>query len=160
MQNNPIITLTSDFGYKDPFAGMMKGVILTINPLANVIDITHGISPHNIKEAALTIGMSHSFFLPKTVHVVAVDPGVGSSRRPILVITDHAYFIGPDKGKLKIITKEKHTELKSHYSQVPDKGLYALLNSTEYLELFTYKGNASSLFDIKVGDIVKVILIP
>ena len=52
MQNNPIITLTSDFGYKDPFVGMMKGVILSINPLAKIIDITHGISPHNIEEAA------------------------------------------------------------------------------------------------------------
>ncbi|HBR21402.1 MAG TPA: hypothetical protein DD713_02350, partial [Nitrospiraceae bacterium] len=206
-------------------------------------------------------------FPPKTVHVVVVDPGVGSNRRPILVITDHAYFIGPDngvfsliyssknetlkvihltsehyfmpykgptfhgrdifapsaawltkgiepakfgeaitdyvtlhfpsasrpeektvegeviyidcfgnaitnikaldlnmlysinpEGKLKIIAKERHTELRSHYSQVQDKGLYALVNSTEYLELFTYKGNASLAFDIKVGDIVRVIL--
>jgi S-adenosylmethionine hydrolase len=67
------------------------------------------------------------------------------------------YSINPE-GKLKITVKEKHTELRSHYSQVPDKGLYALVNSTEYLELFTYKGNASLAFDIKVGDIVRVIL--
>ena len=67
------------------------------------------------------------------------------------------YGINPE-GKLKIIAKEKHTELRSHYSQVTDEGLYALVNSTEYLELFTYKGNASSVFDIKVGDIVRVLL--
>jgi len=82
---------------------MMKGVIASINPAAKVIDITHGISPHNIKEAALTIGTSYSFFPPKTVHVVVVDPGVGSSRRPILVVTDQYYFIGPDNGVFSLI---------------------------------------------------------
>ena len=68
------------------------------------------------------------------------------------------YGINPE-GKLKIIVKERHTELRSHYSQVSDKGLYALVNSTEYLELFTYKGDASLVFDIKVGDVVRVILV-
>jgi len=98
MEPSPIITLTTDFGYRDPFVGIMKGVILNINPLANIIDITHGISPQNIMEAAFTIEMSFASFPSKTIHVVVVDPGVGSVRRPILVITDHYYFIGPDNG--------------------------------------------------------------
>lgn len=98
MEHSPIITLTTDFGYRDPFVGIMKGVILNINPLANIIDITHGISPQNIMEAAFTIEMSFASFPSKTIHVVVVDPGVGSVRRPILVITDHYYFIGPDNG--------------------------------------------------------------
>jgi hypothetical protein len=98
MEHSPIITLTTDFGYKDPFVGIMKGVILNINPLANIIDITHGISPQNIVEAAFTIETSFASFPSKTIHVVVVDPGVGSVRRPILVITDHYYFVGPDNG--------------------------------------------------------------
>ncbi len=98
MEPSPIITLITDFGYRDPFVGIMKGVILNINPLANIIDITHGISPQNITEAAFTIEMSFASFPSKTIHVVVVDPGVGSVRRPILVITDHYYFIGPDNG--------------------------------------------------------------
>jgi len=98
MEPSPIITLTTDFGYKDPFVGIMKGVILNINPFANIIDITHGISPQNIMEAAFTIETSFASFPSKTIHVVVVDPGVGSVRRPILVITYNYYFVGPDNG--------------------------------------------------------------
>lgn len=109
MQQNPIITLTTDFGYRDPFVGIMKGVILNINPLANIVDITHGLSPQNIMEAAFTIETSFASFPSKTIHVVVVDPGVGSIRRPILVITDHYYFIGPDNGVFSQIYKLSET---------------------------------------------------
>jgi hypothetical protein len=98
MEHGPIITLTSDFGYRDPFVGIMKGIILNINPFVNIIDITHGISPQNVIEAAFAIEMSFESFPSKTIHVVVVDPGVGSSRRPILVVTDYHYFVGPDNG--------------------------------------------------------------
>lgn len=265
----PIITLTTDFGYKDPFVGIMKGVVLKINPLAKIVDITHDISPHNIREAALTIGMSFSYFPPKTIHVVVVDPAVGSGRRPILVVTDHHYFIGPDNGvfsmvynsgsetmevinitaghyfiqskgstfhgrdifaptaawltkgvsitnfgdhiddyvslpiptpalptrntlegeviytdrfgnaitniksedisklerstiggKLKVVLKGKQVPLVDYYSQAEDKGLYSLINSFGYIELFIYRGNASSTFNINIGDRVEVVLSP
>lgn len=96
--DNPVITLTTDFGNKDPFVGIMKGVILNINPYTTIVDITHGISAHNIIEAAFVIENSFSFFPRRTIHVVVVDPGVGSSRRAILVATDNHYFIGPDNG--------------------------------------------------------------
>jgi S-adenosyl-L-methionine hydrolase (adenosine-forming) len=98
MEQRAIITLTSDFGYKDPFAGIMKGVILSINPLATVVDITHGIGPQNVMEAAFAIETGFKSFPHKTIHIVVVDPGVGSNRRPILVATDYHYFIGPDNG--------------------------------------------------------------
>lgn len=103
MQYVPIITLTTDFGYKDPFAGIMKGIILEANPGVNIIDITHGISKYNIREAALTIGMSYSQFPKRTIHIVVTDPGVGSERRPILVRTENHYFIGPDNGVFSMI---------------------------------------------------------
>jgi S-adenosylmethionine hydrolase len=79
MQSNPVITLTTDFGLNDPFVGVMKGAILSISPEANIIDLSHGIASHDIREAAFTVGMNYKFFPERTVHVVVVDPGVGLS---------------------------------------------------------------------------------
>lgn len=98
MAESPTITLTTDFGYKDPFSGIMKGVILTINPAVTLVDITHAIAPQNILDAAYSLEKSFTVFPAKTIHVAVVDPGVGSSRRPIIVATDHHYFVGPDNG--------------------------------------------------------------
>src|SRR4030042_3008441 len=267
MEHGTIITLTTDFGYKDPFIGIMKGVILNINPVVQIVDITHGISPQNVIEAALSIEMSFAAFPHKTIHVIVVDPGVGSSRRPILVVTDYHYLVGPDNGvfsriyslkhesltvihitaehyflpnrsttfhgrdvfapvaawlskginvinfgdpvtdyvniripvpvmtkedlmegeviyidsfgnvitniqtqkldelfksnpngKLKVVVKDKEAPTKNYYSQAEDKGLYSLMNSFGYLELFMRNGNASSNFGIAVGEKVGVIL--
>jgi len=93
-----VITLTTDFGVRDPFVGVMKGVILGINPDVKIVDITHNIAPHNILEASLVISMSYEYFPKETIHVVVVDPGVGGNRRPILVVTEDHYFVGPDNG--------------------------------------------------------------
>ncbi len=98
MEDRPFITLTTDFGNKDPFVGIMKGVIVSINPSVKIIDITHNISPQSILEAAYTLEMSYESFPHKTIHIAVVDPGVGSVRRPLLVATDYHYFIGPDNG--------------------------------------------------------------
>jgi S-adenosylmethionine hydrolase len=266
-QHNPIITLTTDFGYKDPFVGIMKGVILSINPSVNIVDIAHDISPQNIMEAAFSIEMCFASFPPKTIHVVVIDPGVGTSRRPILAVTDHHYLIGPDNGvfsriysmrhetfsvihitaehyflpgksstfhgrdvfapvaawlsrginvtnfgdhitdyvniqipvsimpskntiegtviyvdhfgnaitnihdqkikelfsnkpdgKLKVLLKSREAPFKAYYSQAEDNGLYSLINSFGYLELFMRNGNASVNFNIPVGEKVGVIV--
>jgi len=101
--NSPVITLTTDFGYEDPFAGVMKGVILTINPEARIIDLTHGIRPHDIREAAFIIGMNYKYFPDGTIHVVVVDPGVGSGRRPVIIETGKHYFVGPDNGIFSMV---------------------------------------------------------
>lgn len=98
MSHERIITLTTDFGYKDPFVGEMKGVILSINPSVNLVDITHGIEPHNIEEGAFVIGSSCKYFPPGTIHIAVVDPGVGSERRAIILEADGHYFVGPDNG--------------------------------------------------------------
>jgi len=98
MEDRPLITLTTDFGSKDPFVGIMKGVIVSINPSVKIIDITHNISPQSILEAAYALEMSYASFPHKTIHVAVVDPGVGSTRRPLLVATGYHYFIGPDNG--------------------------------------------------------------
>jgi hypothetical protein len=93
-----IITLTTDYGTNDHLVGAMKGVILGINPDVMLVDITHGVIAHDILDGALTIGQAFRYYPPKTVHVVVVDPGVGTPRRPILVAADQHYLVGPDNG--------------------------------------------------------------
>lgn len=268
MSDKPVITLTTDFGYKDSFVGVMKGVILQTNPEATIVDISHGIRSHDIREAAYTIGMSFAYFPANTIHVVVVDPGVGSERRPVILRTDHHTFIGPDNGVFSYIYSLKHetlhvthitaahyfisakgstfhardifapaaaylsrginirnfgeeisdyykiplpfpqktadnrirgdvilidrfgnaiTNIKSshiralcrstpecpvqilikdmrvtvldYYAQAADEGLYAVVNSSGYLELFVYRGNAASGHAISIGDEV-VISVP
>jgi S-adenosylmethionine hydrolase len=264
-EHRPIITLTTDFGYREPLAGIMKGVILNINPSVHIIDITHAISPQNIMEAAFSLEMIFKYFPHKTIHIAVVDPGVGSERRPVLVATDYHYFVGPDNGifsriyslsenfqvihitadhyflpersatfhgrdifspvaawlskgldiryfgdtitdyvtlpiplsamssenvlegeviyierfgnlitnisaekikafsserqgkKLKIFVKGIEAPLKIFYAEAKDKGLYALMNSFGYLELFVNSGNASRDFAINVGEKITVI---
>jgi S-adenosylmethionine hydrolase len=112
MVKKPIITLTTDFGLKDPFVGLMKGVIYGINPDVHVVDITHGISRHDISEAAEVISMSYRYFPSPSAHVVVVDPGVGGKRRPIMVISGGNYFIGPDNGVFSRIYEDKSGFLK------------------------------------------------
>ena len=79
-----IVTLTSDFGISEHYAGVMKGVILNVNPEVDIVDISHDIRPYDILEGALAIAQSYRYFPPRTIHVVVVDPGVGSARRPLL----------------------------------------------------------------------------
>lgn len=99
----PIITLTTDYGTSDNYAGVMKGVILNINPEVTVVDITHSVLAHDILDGALTIGQAHKYFPPRTIHLVVVDPGVGTARRPILVAGDQHYFVAPDNGVLSAV---------------------------------------------------------
>jgi S-adenosyl-L-methionine hydrolase (adenosine-forming) len=99
----PIVTLTTDYGTNDHLVGVMKGVILSINPEVNVVDITHSVLAHDLLDGALTIGQAYRYFPPKTVHVVVVDPGVGTARRPILVASDTHYFVAPDNGVLSSV---------------------------------------------------------
>jgi S-adenosyl-L-methionine hydrolase (adenosine-forming) len=269
VENEPVITLTTDFGYRDPFVGVMKGVILKINPRALIVDLTHGIEPQNIKEAAFSLGVSYKFFPDHTIHVVVVDPGVGSGRRPIMVSADSQYFIGPDNGVFSYVYKFSREEprvvhitagryflssesptfqgrdlfapvaawlsrgvgmsdfgdsvkdyqkfevpspdltaggdmtgevihidrfgnaitnisgddirglggrpgpytirmtfrnrevpLKEVYSQAEDRGLYSLVNSSGYLELFVNGGNAAAEYNIATGDKVEIRVAP
>jgi S-adenosyl-L-methionine hydrolase (adenosine-forming) len=98
-----VITLLSDFGLKDPYVGIMKGVILSINPDATIVDITHDIMPQDIEEAAFLIGEYHRFFPPGSIHMAVIDPTVGSRRRPIIVSKDNNVFIGPDNGLFTLV---------------------------------------------------------
>jgi S-adenosylmethionine hydrolase len=94
----PLITLLSDFGTADYFVGAVKGVILAANPQARIVDITHDIPAHDIEAAAFTLLAACSSFPAGTIHVAVVDPGVGSSRRPLLIQTRDHFLVGPDNG--------------------------------------------------------------
>ena len=104
---DPIITLTSDFGTADHLVGAMKGVILSINPAARIVDINHHVTPFDILDGALTIANACNYFPPRTIHVVIVDPGVGTQRRPLLVSGQKHYFIAPDNGVLSLILERE-----------------------------------------------------
>jgi len=101
-----VITLTTDFGTKDYFAGAIKGVILGINQDAKIVDISHEVMSHDIWGAAYLIGAVYKFLPQYAINMVVVDPGVGSQRRPIIAVTDKHYFIAPDNGVLSFIFKD------------------------------------------------------
>jgi hypothetical protein len=115
-----IIALLTDFGVQDNFVGVMKGVMLTINPGVQLIDITHEVKPQNIRRAAFLLWGSYSFFPKGTIFLVVVDPGVGSKRSPLAIKTKNYYFVGPDNGVLSLAaeadTIEKGVSLENkHY---------------------------------------------
>lgn len=97
---DPIITLTTDFGERDPYVGMMKGVILSINPVARIVDITHQVPAGSIQQGGSIIKEAYTYFPLGTVHVGVIDPGVGGKRRPIVVLAGNHFFVGPDNGLL------------------------------------------------------------
>ncbi len=94
----PLVTLLTDFGSDEHYVGVMKGVILAINPSARIVDVSHTVRPYDVRGASLILGSSAHYFPRGTIHVAVVDPGVGSSRRGVIAATEHYYFVGPDNG--------------------------------------------------------------
>ena len=113
-----LITLLTDFGDRDSFVASMKGVILNINPQARIVDLSHQVAPHQIEDAAYVLKSSYRYFPDGTVHVAVVDPGVGSTRRPLLVGTSRYFFLAPDNGLLTDIVQE---ELSIEVRQIQNK---------------------------------------
>jgi S-adenosylmethionine hydrolase len=112
MEVSGIITITTDFSSIDPYVGMMKGVILSINPGARIVDITHGISVGSIREGSTIIKESYRYFPSGTVHVGVIDPGVGGTRRPVAAVANGHFFVGPDNGLFwPIIASQPRTEV-------------------------------------------------
>jgi S-adenosylmethionine hydrolase len=108
----PIITLTTDFGTKDGYIGAVKGVIKSINPDAQLVDITHEIEPFDVMGTAFSLRNYYSYYPKGTVHLVVVDPGVGSDRQPLLIKSEDYFFVGPDNGVFTFVyDREKLTEI-------------------------------------------------
>ena len=122
------VTLLTDFGLKDSYVGVMKGVILSGNPKVTVIDISHEINPQDIGEAAFILYSAFKYFPADTIHVIVVDPGVGSTRRIIGLERDDTLFIAPDNGVLQYIFEESEPYKVYHFNQ--DKWFGSTISST------------------------------
>lgn len=124
LAQRPIITLTTDFGSNDHFVGTMKGVILEIVPDAQIVDICHSVQAFDVLDGALTISQAYAYFPTRTVHLVVVDPGVGTARRPIIASSDKYHFVAPDNGVLSLVyAKEERMHVRhvtsEHYFLQP-----------------------------------------
>lgn len=156
-----IITLTTDFGARDAFVASVKGVILKVNPQAQIVDISNDISPQDIWEAAFTLKTAYSHFPKGTVHLAVVDPGVGSGRKPIIVVTESYYFVGPDNGLFSLIYQEAerirvHHITSSHYF-LPNPGpTFHGRDIFAPVAGWLTKGIASGNFGEEITDYVKL----
>ena len=124
MPHRPVITLTTDFGTNDHFVGAMKGVIVDIVPDVQIVDISHAVQAFDVLDGALAISQAYSYFPNGTIHMVVVDPGVGTARRPILASSDGYHFVAPDNGVLSMVyAKEERIHVRhitsEHYFRQP-----------------------------------------
>lgn len=132
---NTIITLLTDFGTQDGFVGTMRGVILGINPQARIVDIAHEVAPQDIHQAAFVLRNAYPFFPSGTIHVVVVDPGVGTRRRIIGVWTNRYYFLAPDNGVLKYV-----------FHQEKDLKVVEITNRDYFLDEVSYTFHGRDIF--------------
>jgi S-adenosyl-L-methionine hydrolase (adenosine-forming) len=127
-----VITLTTDFGLSDGYVAAIKGVILSINPEVTIVDICHNIQPQDIRQAAFVLSTAYGYFPSQTNHLVVVDPGVGTNRRPIILTTPRACFVGPDNGVLSYIIRDYSSQPLPDSQRVspgPDLKAYVITKS-------------------------------
>ncbi len=160
MAHRPIVTLTTDFGISDHFVGTMKGVILDIVPDAEIVDISHAVQAFDVLDGALTIAQAYSYFPPRTVHLVVVDPGVGTARRPIIASTDQHHFVAPDNGVLSLIYgREERVHVRhvssDHYFRQPISNTFHARDIFAPVAAYLAKGVDSEKFGDEVEDFVR-----
>jgi len=129
---SPVITLTTDFGLSDAYVAAMKGVILGINPEVTLVDICHTIGPQKIAGAAFILETAYRAFPQGTIHLVVVDPGVGSQRRAVVLRTPSADFVAPDNGVLSYVIREALPEIAEREQQAelgPELEAFAITES-------------------------------
>jgi S-adenosylmethionine hydrolase len=121
-----LITLLTDFGDRDSFVASMKGVILTINPHATLVDLSHHVPPHSVEDAAYLLNSCYRYFPKGTAHVAVVDPGVGSQRRALIAKSERYFFLAPDNGLLTYILAENSEmevrEIENEDYRLPSQG--------------------------------------
>jgi S-adenosyl-L-methionine hydrolase (adenosine-forming) len=131
LAHRPIISLTTDFGLNDHFVGTVKGVILNIAPDAEIVDISHAVERFDILDGALTLFQAYSYFPADTIHLIVVDPGVGTSRRPIVATTERHHFVAPDNGVLSLLYAREnrlrvfHANAEHYYLQPVSRTFHA-----------------------------------
>jgi S-adenosylmethionine hydrolase len=155
-----IITLTTDFGLNDHFVGAMKGVILDIAPDAQIIDISHAVQPFDILDGALTLSQAYSYYPSGTVHMVIVDPGVGTARRPIILTGDRHLFVAPDNGVLSLVyAREERLSVRhitaEHYFLQPRSNTFHARDIFSPVAANLAKGVAADRFGDEITDYVR-----
>ncbi|HZQ19200.1 MAG TPA: SAM-dependent chlorinase/fluorinase [Terriglobales bacterium] len=160
MAQRPTITLITDFGLNDHFVGAMKGVILNIAPDAQIVDITHAVQPYDILDGALALAETYNYFPPRTVHLVVVDPGVGTARRPIIASSDRHNFVAPDNGVLSLMyAKEERLHVRhvssDHYFQQPISNTFHGRDIFAPVAAYLAKGVDHEKFGPEIADYVR-----
>lgn len=160
MPRQPIITLTTDFGLNDHFVGTVKGVILSIAPEATIIDISHSVQAFDILDGALAIAQAYNYFPTGTVHMVVVDPGVGSARRPIIASSDRHHFVAPDNGLLSLVYgREERMHVRDissdHYFLQPICNTFHARDIFAPVAAYLAKGVDTQKFGEEVEDFVR-----
>ncbi len=160
MPRQPIVTLTTDFGLNDHFVGTIKGVILDIVPEAKIVDICHAVQAFDILDGALTIAQAYNYFPVGTVHVVVVDPGVGTARRPIIASTERHHFVAPDNGVLSLMySREERLHVRhitsDHYFLQPLCTTFHARDIFAPVAAYLAKGVDSLKFGEEVTDFVR-----
>ena len=160
MANRPLITLTTDFGLNDHFVGTIKGVILDIAPDAEIIDICHAVQAFDVLDGALTIAQAYSYFPNATVHMVVVDPGVGTARRPIVLSTGRHYFVAPDNGVLSLVyAREERLQVRhidaAHYYRQPVSNTFHARDIFAPVAAYLAKGVEVAKFGEEITDFVR-----
>jgi S-adenosyl-L-methionine hydrolase (adenosine-forming) len=160
LANRPIITLTTDFGLNDHYVGTIKGVILNIVPDVQIVDISHSVQAFDVLDGALTIAQSYSYFPSGTVHLVVVDPGVGTARRPILVTSDRHHFVAPDNGVLSMVyAREERLHIRhvtaEHYSLQPVSNTFHARDVFSPVAAWLAKGVDPEKFGDEISDFVR-----
>ena len=110
VMSNKIIALTTDFGISSPYVAAMKGVVLSINPSVTLVDLTHAVPPQNIRQAAVGLMTSTRTFPEGTIHVIVVDPGVGTDRSLVCAVINSCYFLAPDNGVLDALARSSKVD--------------------------------------------------
>ena len=163
MPESRIVTFTTDFGLSDAFAGILHGVVLNIHPETTIVDITHAITSYDLFEGAWTIAQAYRFFPPRTVHVVVVDPGVGSERRPIIAETDDYIFVAPDNGVLSLI-EARESKFSVRHVTADRYFLHPVSQTFHGRDIFApvggwlSKGVAPSEFGAEISDYIRLTL--
>jgi len=160
LAHRPIVTLTTDFGISDHFVGTLKGVILDIAPDAEIIDISHAVQAFDVLDGALTISQAYSYFPARTVHMVVVDPGVGTARRPIIASTDLYHFVAPDNGVLSLVYgREERLRVLNvsaqHYFREPISNTFHARDIFAPVAAYLAKGVDSDKFGEEIDDYVR-----
>jgi S-adenosylmethionine hydrolase len=160
MAHRPIVTLTTDFGLNDHFVGTLKGVILNIVPDANIVDICHSVQAFDILDGALALAQSYAYFPARTVHLVVVDPGVGSARRPIIATSEMHNFVAPDNGVLSLMyAREQRLSVRhitsEHYFVQPVSNTFHGRDIFAPVAAYLAKGVDQEKFGEEVTDYVR-----